>query len=87
MGEMQNLTTGEPTRTEPTQGKRLLDRAGDALRAAGFEQGAANRYVGWMGRNGREMAAPLRDRSRNALRVGQYALDTEHNQLDSATFL
>ena len=48
MGETKNVGKGVPARTEPAQGKRLLDRAWDALLAAGFEQGAAGRYVGWM---------------------------------------
>jgi hypothetical protein len=48
MGATEDPGARVPAQAAPAQGKKLLDRAWDALLAAGFEQAAAGRYVGWM---------------------------------------
>jgi hypothetical protein len=48
MGETDNLGKGVPAWTEPARVRKLLDRAWDAILAAGFERAAAVPYVDWM---------------------------------------
>ena len=48
MADTENSGTGVAAGAGAAQGKKLLDRAWDALLAAGFERAAAVRYVDWM---------------------------------------